>query len=199
MAYVNVLISHSGHGYTGDANSEEDLDSRDIECDKPWAICKFLHGLLTPIDVVQNLRLSGTVVMALAKSRAQQAHVPPAAAQNTQSEFGAPVQLGDFRQICELVHMPDGEQGEQVVYLLVARHSMDGLDQSRKHLEAPVAPKQVLQFGSGELLELGDLIVISSGVDTDMVKKRLYLDLRHRRITLRLFNFTLRWFRLWGL
>lgn len=66
--------------------------------------------------------------------------------------------------------MSDGEQSEQVVYFLVARHSMDGLDQSREHLEVPVAPEQVLQFRSGELLELGDLVVISSGVDTDMVK-----------------------------
>ncbi|CAG9948083.1 unnamed protein product [Clonostachys rosea f. rosea IK726] len=97
---VALFTSHNGHGNTGDANSEEDLDSRDIECDKRgriWAIRQCLHGLLTPIDVVQNLRLPGTVVMALPKPRAQQAHVPPAAAQNTQREFAAPVQLGDFR------------------------------------------------------------------------------------------------------
>ncbi|CAG9962914.1 unnamed protein product [Clonostachys byssicola] len=71
---VVFFISHNGHGYTGDANLEEDLDSRDIERDKRghiWAIREFLHGLLTPIDVVQNLRLSGTVVMALPKARAQ--------------------------------------------------------------------------------------------------------------------------------
>lgn len=61
------------------------------------AVRQLLHGLLTPIDVVQHLRLSGTVVMALPKPRAQQAHVPPAAAQNPQGEFAAPVQLGDFR------------------------------------------------------------------------------------------------------